>query len=95
MLTDSELLERLHELEISARSDDLLSKSSFTNHRLCSQKAERTLELVLNILDDKYQNGISVEFEEGGVSTNVSQTSVGDNVALAARIATEIQGLKR
>lgn len=104
-LSENKFLDRLHGLEISAicneKSINFLSKSSkqiveFSDpNYLHSSKAAEALELLQNILDDKYLNGIYIEFGDGAVSSNVSQTSVFDNVALAAQFATEFQNLKR
>lgn len=83
-------------------SQSFLSKSSkqiveFSDaNYLQSSKSAMTLELLHNILNDKYINGISIEFGECGVSSNVLQTScVFDNVALATQFVIESQGLKR
>lgn len=102
-LSQHKLLERLHGLEMSSEmSQRFLSKSSkqiveFSDaNYLQSPKSAMTLELLHNILNDKYLNGISIEFRESGVSSNVLQTSsVYDNVALATQFATESQGSKR
>lgn len=92
------MIGRLHGLVIGENFSDFPSKPTFKFNDpnfLQSSSSAETLELLRNVLEDKYLNGISIEFGENVNSSNDLKTSVFDNVLLATHFAIEFQGLKR
>lgn len=79
--------------EYKERIEEFLKKYDFMDRlhgleiRSISSKSAIASELLKNVLDGKYQNGISFEFREGDPFF--------ENVASAAQFATEFHGLKR
>lgn len=103
-LLEHKFVERLHELKVSdigneklknlVRSSRKIIKFSDPNF-LASSSSALTLELLHNILDGKYVNGICIQFEEKSVDPSDLQTSIFDHVKLAAQSLIELQDRKR